>query len=264
MLYHNVRAANVRSLLKDGNLPEQLTRLEPAFHKAFRWDFRGTRLNDMLGLGATARMQVKELRGDAYLTHSEKSLLYAYLGGTPNGNFSVRLSLRILTPGILLAGITVCSLLRINGYNCRPYTTSLRDANVIIRGRDAIDLMDPSLPEVEDTGLMAAQILRILRHNPSKLPQNDTVLLIVRCYEPYQGEADKDPYRGFGFALAGCLFQKRYGEMRIARADDIICQFIQTDYEEPGGEEMIPPHVHVLPLVKVCFPAVPSSNSQGL
>ena len=93
MLFHHVRAANARNLLQDGRLPQQLSRLDPAFQKAFRWDFRGSRLNDILGLGAAGRMQLKELACDTYLTPAEKSLLSTFMGCSPTGTCQHVLSL---------------------------------------------------------------------------------------------------------------------------------------------------------------------------
>ena len=121
--------------------------------------------------------------------------------------------------------LTACSLLRVNGFNCRPYTSSLRDSNIIVRG-EGLDLAHPGFPEVEQTGITAAQIVRILHRKDRNSTQTANVLLIVRCHEPYEEEKE-DPYRGFGFALTGCLFKKHYSsELRVVDAEDIVCQFV--------------------------------------
>lgn len=128
----------------------------------------------------------------------------------------------------------------------------MRDANVIIRG-DGLDLVHPGFPEIEQTGIAAAQIIRILhRKCPSPAGKAD-VLLVVRYHEPYEEERG-DPYRGFGFSLTGCLFKKRYSsDLRVVHAEDIVCQFIRTEYQEYGPESSrCSPYIHVLPLVRVC------------
>lgn len=82
MMHHSSRAANVRPLLKSGQLPSELSELEPEFDKAFRSDFRGTRMSDLLGIGDAAKMQVKEIEGKATFRNPMiKELLVAHVNG---------------------------------------------------------------------------------------------------------------------------------------------------------------------------------------
>ena len=81
MMYHANRAANIRPLLTNGSLPDELSALQPAFDKAFEAESRGTRLKDILGLGGSARLQVKEFSSTGFMISGEEiHLLQSYTG----------------------------------------------------------------------------------------------------------------------------------------------------------------------------------------
>ena len=126
MLYHNVRAANARNLLQDGRLPQQLSRLSPAFQMAFRWDFCGTRLNVILGLGSAACMQVKELASDTYLTHTKKGLLSAHTGCSPASMYWIITALSHIE---LMSNLSADSMLP---FTCQWVQLPVRILNSII------------------------------------------------------------------------------------------------------------------------------------
>lgn len=77
MMYHANRAANIPPLLTNGTLPPELSALQPAFDKAFESESRGTRLGDILGLGESAKLHVKEF-STCLLTSEEKILITKY------------------------------------------------------------------------------------------------------------------------------------------------------------------------------------------
>ncbi|KAH9920694.1 uncharacterized protein B0H18DRAFT_880904 [Fomitopsis serialis] len=79
-MYHASRAANLIALMTSGALPDELADLKPAFDKAFRSDYRGSRLNDILGLGDSAHLQVEESRGRLIVEESIRRLLDNYTG----------------------------------------------------------------------------------------------------------------------------------------------------------------------------------------
>lgn len=79
MMYHANRAANIRPLLSNGSLPEELSALQPSFDWAFESEARGTRLGDMLGLGESAVLQVKEFSTTRFITNEEKALVSGHI-----------------------------------------------------------------------------------------------------------------------------------------------------------------------------------------
>ena len=81
MLYQTSRAASLPPFLK--NLSEDFPTLKPAFDKAFRSDFRGMRLTDMLGLGHAAKLDVQEMGRHA---HKDTHLLELLLRFTDSSN----------------------------------------------------------------------------------------------------------------------------------------------------------------------------------
>lgn len=86
MMHHSSRAANVRPMLKSGQLPAELADLESEFDKAFRSDFRGTRMSDILGLGDAAKMQVKDIEGrPTFRNEVVRRVLIGHLNGEPSG-----------------------------------------------------------------------------------------------------------------------------------------------------------------------------------
>lgn len=79
-MYHASRAANVLPLLTNGSLPEEVLELKPAFEKAFSSDYRGSRLNDILGLGQSAELQVEKAPGKPKIHRDLYKLLVDYSG----------------------------------------------------------------------------------------------------------------------------------------------------------------------------------------
>lgn len=150
-------------------------------------------------------------------------------------------------------------MLRTKAFNCRPFAISHKDANIIIRktGQTGADLADASTPEFEDTALAAAQIVRILwmknggRPSRSNIP---AVLLIVRRHKELDATmTQQDPYRGLGFAVAGCLFLAGYEDFEIIPVDSVVCPFARTEYNASQSQLPKVPNnlVHVLPVVRV-------------
>lgn len=143
-------------------------------------------------------------------------------------------------------------MLRTRSFTCRPFAISHKDANVIIRktGQRGVDLADASTPEIEDTALAAAQILRILlAEDGSSRP---TILLIVRRHRELSRElAQHDPYRGLGFGVAGCLYHASYEAFEVIAADAVVCPFARTEYSSMHSLAVPTNLVHVLPLARV-------------
>ena len=146
-------------------------------------------------------------------------------------------------------------MLRTKAFTCRPFAMSDKDANVMIRtsGQTGIDLADASTPEVEATALVAVQIIRILwmKGSSSRTP---AVLLVVRRHQELPvNMKHQDPYRGLGFAVAGCLYRSAHKPFEVITADAIVCPFARTEYS--GLSMQVPvAHkdlVHDLPLVRV-------------
>lgn len=156
--------------------------------------------------------------------------------------------------------MTACSMLRTKAFSCRPFAISHKDANIIIHksGKTGIDLADASTPEVDETSLVAAQIVRILWIKDGG--SRPTVLLIVRRHRELAVDlSHHDPYLGLGFAVAGCLYQSSYQEFEVITADAVVCPFARTQYgvsptQVPGFPKDL---VHVLPLVRVCASLFP-------
>ena len=83
MMYHTSRAANLRPLLQNGWLPNELSDLRPSFDRAFRADFRGTRLNDML---SNSKVRVKESNAKAVQDPVSAETLSAYIASMPGSS----------------------------------------------------------------------------------------------------------------------------------------------------------------------------------
>ena len=79
MMRQYCRTASIRALLAGDGLPEELADLRSPFNEAFKWDFRGTRLNSILGLGDSGRTRVKVIGGSLRLLSGERKVLRAYL-----------------------------------------------------------------------------------------------------------------------------------------------------------------------------------------
>ena len=79
-MYHASRAANLMALMTNGILPDELADLKPAFDKAFRSDYRGSRLNDILGLGESAGLHVEEMTGKVIVEEHVLEALKSYVG----------------------------------------------------------------------------------------------------------------------------------------------------------------------------------------
>lgn len=79
MMYHFCRAANVPPILS-GGVPADLDCLKHEFQRAFRSDYRGTRLNDILGLGTSSRIQVEVQHEHVHLSNEMDTLLATHLG----------------------------------------------------------------------------------------------------------------------------------------------------------------------------------------
>lgn len=79
MMRQYCRSANIRALLASDGLLQELAELRPPFNEAFNWDFRGTRLNSILGLGDAGRVRVKAIAKPLHLLAREQQLLKSYL-----------------------------------------------------------------------------------------------------------------------------------------------------------------------------------------
>ena len=79
MMRQYCRAASIRALLAGDGLPEELAELRAPFDTAFKWDFRGTRLNSIHGMGNAGRVRVKAIDGPARLLAGERKVLMSFL-----------------------------------------------------------------------------------------------------------------------------------------------------------------------------------------
>lgn len=113
-------------------------------------------------------------------------------------------------------------------------------------------------------GLSPVKIIRILwvKQNHGTAQPEDmsrSVFLLVRRYKPLNRDAEgHDPYRSFGFALAGCLFCAELLDLEIVQVQDVICPFASTSYAKAVfnttehsvfGDDLI----HVFPIIKVAW-----------
>lgn len=159
-----------------------------------------------------------------------------------------------------------------NGFNYRPSFRSQRDANVLVRTSQGVrDIADPALPNIEAMGISPVQIARILwqKEDSTNTVMPRRVFLLVRRYRPLSEEQQhRDPYRAFGFALAGCLFCDELLDLEIIQAQDVICPFASTPQrktdersnEHNTSEES---RIHVYPIIKVLSILFPENFCGG-
>lgn len=97
---------------------------------------------------------------------------------------------------------------------------------MLVRTSQAVhDIADPTLPNIEYMGISPVQIAR-----------PHSVFLLVRRYKPLKDAQDRDPYRAFGFALAGCLFYDELSDLEVVRAQDVVCPFASTPQRETDAD----------------------------
>lgn len=136
----------------------------------------------------------------------------------------------------------MCITLRIRGLNFQSYSRLPHAANVIIRDPSSIDF--------------PARIVEILLYTPataahtSKTTSPPRITVIFQRYKA-KPPGQHDPYKEFGFVVAGGLFRDDCSELEFTDMENIVTHFGKTPYrghpKDPAPQGLI----HVLPLYKV-------------
>lgn len=103
----------------------------------------------------------------------------------------------------------------------------------------------------------AAEIQHIVEYSPHSSVDHDgqgssdCIFLIVKYFEDLNdSDAAKDPYRRFPYAGGRVYYDELGGKSCVILLDSLLCHFARTPSVLPELVER--PHIHVLPLDKVC------------
>jgi hypothetical protein len=133
----------------------------------------------------------------------------------------------------LLIDITLCTNVRKQGILFRTQWDSPADANAIIWSNETDNETDTQVP---------AHILGIFIYQAS------TFLVLERLVALEPELKLKDPFRAFGFPIAGALFHDRCHPAEVVPLKDLVTLFAKTTYYD---DILCLNVVHVLPILKV-------------
>ena len=144
--------------------------------------------------------------------------------------------------------------MRLGGVFYQPYCRSPKNANVILRKVSSpATTIDPALPTAENADFVPSQILAIYSRKSAQesgIALSEVFLAVKRHIPLTEAEQVADPYREFGFVIAGGLFSPHFSPPEIVPVDDIVCLFAKTHFKHDTFVG-IRSAIHVLPLIKV-------------
>ncbi|KAI5988755.1 hypothetical protein EDD15DRAFT_2198842 [Pisolithus albus] len=143
--------------------------------------------------------------------------------------------------------MSFCTKLQREGMVFRTVSRSPRDANVIVWDTHSREKCT------------AARILALFIDTTATASPTPSFAVIERHVELSQKDEDLDPYRRFGFPVAGALYYDKFHPPEVVSSSKLVTQFAKTVFVyEPLNNQV----AHVLPIFKPGY-SQPSSSEFG-
>ena len=137
-----------------------------------------------------------------------------------------------------VVAMSFCTKIWREGMVFQAVTRSPRDSNVIIWDKYSREKC------------AAARILTLFTDTTATTTPEPSFAIIERHVELNERDHVSDPYRRFGFPVAGALYYNKFHPPEVISSNKIITQFAKTSFiHEPLGVEV----AHILPIFKVCI-----------
>ena len=135
-----------------------------------------------------------------------------------------------------VVAVSFCTKIWREGMIFQAVTRSPRDSNVII------------LDKYSREKCVAARILALFMDTTATTTPAPSYAVIERHMELSERDHVSDPYRRFGFPVAGALYYNKFHPPEVISSNKIITQFAKTIFiHEPLNAEV----AHILPIFKV-------------
>ena len=135
-----------------------------------------------------------------------------------------------------LVAVSFCTKIWREGMVFQAITRSPRDSNVIIWDKSSREKCT------------AARILTLFTDTTATTTPAPSFAVIERHVELSERDHVSDPYRRFGFPVAGALYYNKFHPPEVISLNKIITQFAKTTFiHEPLNVEV----AHILPIFKV-------------